>query len=402
MDTTRVIICGGGNGAHVLAGLVSSRANNVVTVLDVYENETERWNAEMKKSGFRVCLPDKTEIFQKPDDILFTVTRDVKVVAEADVVIFCLPAYGHQTYFDIIPPYLKDTCIVVGMPGHPGFEYQSLHYLGSFLKGCLVLSTETLPWACRIAKYGSEVIVQGTKESVMVSLMLHGKENVNQTAVVQKIQNLLGEKPVIKLVDHFLELTMHTKSSLHPPIMYAKWRNWDGNPLDVPPLFYHGIDEEAAKYLQAVSDESLAIAEEIAKRCPKVEASRVGSIYDWQLCHYTDQIKDKTSLLTAMKTNAAYAGLVHPMKKTEDGKYVPNFDYRYTTEDIPHGLVVFRGIATLLNVPTPVIDEIICWAQKKLGKEFLVNGKLEGKDLNCARLPQNYGLKSFNDLMKME
>ena len=401
-EATKVIICGGGNGAHVLAGLVSSRANNDVTVLDVYEDETERWNAEMKKSGFKVCLPDKTEIFQKSDNILFTVTRDVKVVAEADVLIFCLPAYGHQTYFDIVPQYLKDTCIVIGMPGHPGFEYQSLHYLGSSQKGCLVLSTETLPWACRISKYGTEVIIQGTKESVMASLMLRGKENVNKTAVVEKIQNLLGEKPVINLVDHFLELTMHTKSSLHPPIMYAKWRNWDGTALDSPPLFYQGIDEEAARYLQAVSDESMAIAEEIAKRCPKVNASRVGSIYDWLLCHYTDQINEKTSLLTAMKTNAAYAGLVHPMKKTEDGKYAPNFDYRYTTEDIPYGLVVFRGIATLLNVPTPVLDEIICWAQKKLGKEFLVDGKLEGKDLKGARLPHNYGLTSFNDLMKME
>ena len=398
----RVIICGGGNGAHVLAGLVSSRPNNDVTVLDVYENEAERWNAEMKKSGFRVCLPDKTEVFQKPDDVNFTVTRDVKVVAEADVVIFCLPAYGHQTYFDIVPPLLKDTCIVVGMPGHPGFEYQSQHYLKASNKGCIVLSTETLPWACRISKYGSEVIIQGTKESVMASLLLRGRENVDKGAVVKIIQNLLGEKPVIKLVEHFLELTMHTKSSLHPPIMFAKWKNWDRAALDTPPLFYQGIDEEAARYLQAVSDESLDITEAIAKLCPKVDASRVGSIYDWQLCHYTDQITDKTSLLTAMKTNAAYAGLVHPMKKTDDGKYVPNFDYRYTTEDIPYGLVVFRGIATLLEVPTPVIDEIICWAQKKLGKEFLVDGKLEGKDLNCARLPQNYGLTSFNDLVNME
>lgn len=397
---TRVTICGGGNGAHVLAGVISGGANNVVTVLDVYEDEKERWDEATKQSGFRVCFPDKTELFQKPDQILFTVTREVKVIAEADVVILCLPAYGHQVYFDIITPYLQDTCLVVGMPGHPGFEYQALHYLNQNTKGCLVMSLETLPWACRISKYGSEVIVQGTKETVMVSLMLRGKD-ANKTEKIEMVQNLLGGKPVLKLVDHFLELTMHTKASLHPPIMYSRWRNWDGKPFDAPPLFYQGIDEEAAKYLNAMSDETLEIAQAVAKLCPKVDVSQIGTLHQWLLDHYTGQIQDKLSLLTSMKTNEAYAGLVHPMKKTTEGKYVPNFEYRYTREDIPYGLVVFRGIANMVNVQTPVIDEIISWAQKMLDKEFLVGGRLEGKDISTTRLPQTYGFNSLEDLIAL-
>ena len=399
--TTRVVICGGGNGAHVLAGVISSGTANRVTVLDVYDDENERWNDATKASGFRVCFPDKPDIYQAPGKVLFTITREVKVISEADVVILCLPAYGHQTYFDIITPYLQDTCTVVGMPGHPGFEYQSLQYLEQNLKRCLVLSTETLPWACRISKYGAEVVVQGTKETVMASLMLRGKEGVNRQAVAEKIQQLLGNKPGIELVDHFLELTMHTKCSLHPPIMYARWRNWDGQSLDNPPLFYQGIDEEAAKYLDAVSEESLAIARELSKRCLKVNVSQIGSVYQWLIDHYTEQIQDKSSLLTAMKTNRAYAGLVHPMKRTKEGKYLPNFEYRYTSEDVPYGLVVFRGIATLINVPTPVIDEIISWGQKKLGKEFLVDGKLDGKDVRSTRIPQTYGFRTFEDLLKL-
>ena len=137
-----------------------------------------------------------------------------------------------------------------------------------------------------------------------------------------------------------------------------------------------------------MSDESLAIAREVAKRCPKVDISKIGTLHEWLLSHYTDQIMDESSLLTAMKTNEAYAGLVHPMKTTENDKFVPNFEYRYTHEDIPYGLVVFRGIATIINVPTPVIDEIIYWAQTMLSKEFLVDGKLIGKDIMDARISQ--------------
>ena len=403
MSTTpvRVVICGGGNGAHVLSGVISNGTAKRVTVLDVYKDETERWNEAAERSGFRVLYPDKQNIFQEPGKVLFTVTRDVKVVAEADIVIFCLPAYGHQTYFDIITPFLQDNCIVVGMPGQPGFEYQCLHYLEQNKKGSTVVSIETLPWACRISKYGSEVIVQGTKETVMASLIQRSDDGIDKTTLIDRIQHLLGDKPAIKLVDHFLELTMHTRASLHPPIMYSRWKNWDGQPLDNPPLFYQGIDEDAVKYLNAVSEESLAVAKEISKRCPKVNVSQIGSLYQWLIDHYTDQIQDKSSLLTAMKTNVAYAGLVHPLRRTDDGKYVPNFEYRYTSEDVPYGLVVFRGIADMINVPTPTIDEIICWAQKMLGKEFLVDGKLKGKDIGSTRVPQVYGLNSFGDLQKM-
>ena len=396
-----VVICGGGNGAHVLAGIVSNGNNNRVTVLDVYEDEPERWNTEMRQSGFRVSFPDQVEIFQKPDNIMFTVTRDVKVTEKADIVIFCLPAYGHQSYFEKVTAYLRDDCIVVGMPGQPGFEFQCAHYLRMYHKGCVAVSIETLPWAARISKYGSEVIVMGTKDTVMSSVMLRGNDKINKSDVVTKIQFLLGGKPTIKLTSHVLELTMHTKASLHPPIMYSKWRNWDGQPLDTPPLFYQGIDEEAAKYMNAVSDESLSIAREIARRCPDVDISQIGTLHAWLISHYPTQIKDKSSLLTSMKTNGAYEGLVHPMKPSTDGKFVPNFDYRYTREDIPYGLVVFRGIATMINVPTPVIDEIIYWAQNKLGKDFLVDGKLTGKDVDGTRIPQNFGFKTFDDLLNM-
>ena len=403
MSTTplQVIICGGGNGAHVLAGVISSGVENLVTVLVVSKHAQERWNEAIKQTGFRVCYPDKQDIVQEPDKVLFNITKDVGIISTADVVILCLPAYGHQTYFDIITPHLQDTCIVVGMPGQPGFEYQCLQYLEKNRKICPVLSTETLPWACRISRYGSEVIVHGTKETVMASVMAHGNEGINRSTVVEQIQQLLGEKPKLKLVDHFLELTMHTKCSLNSPIMYAQWRNWQGQPLVDPPLFYQGIDETAAKYLQAVSDESLAIAEEIAKRCPKVNISRIGSLYKWLVDHYADQVEDKTTFLTTMRTNKAFAGLVHPMKRDKDGKYLPNFEYRYTTEDIPYGLVVFRAIATMIDVPTPTIDEIIYWGQKLLGKEFLVDGKLEGNDIGDTRIPSNYGCTSFEDLIKL-
>ena len=114
---------------------------------------------------------------------------------------------------------------------------------------------------------------------------------------------------------------------------------------------------------------------------------------------YSHDISDKTSLYTAIQTNAAYQGLKHPVKTTEDGKFVPDFTYRYMTEDIPCGLVVIRGIAEIVGVKTPNIDKVLIWCQKKMGKEYLVNSKLQGKDVSSSRAPQRYGFTTLESML---
>ena len=46
------------------------------------------------------------------------------------------------------------------------------------------------------------------------------------------------------------------------------------------------------------------------------------------------------------------------MVETSDGKFVPNFKFRYLLEDIPYGLAVIKGIAQVTGVQTPHIDKV--------------------------------------------
>ena len=114
---------------------------------------------------------------------------------------------------------------------------------------------------------------------------------------------------------------------------------------------------------------------------------------------YPEDISDKTNLYTAIQTNAAYQGLKHPVKKSDDGKYLPDFTYRYMTEDIPYGLVVIRGIAEIVGVETPNIDKVLLWSQEKMGKEYLVNSKIQGKDVEKSRAPQRYGFTTLESMV---
>ena len=114
---------------------------------------------------------------------------------------------------------------------------------------------------------------------------------------------------------------------------------------------------------------------------------------------YPENISDKTNLYTTIQTNAAYQGLKHPVKTTKEGKFMPDFTYRYMTEDIPYGLVVIRGIAEIVGLETPNIDKVLTWCQEKMGKEYLVNSKLQGKDVASSRAPQRYGFTTLESIL---
>ena len=69
------------------------------------------------------------------------------------------------------------------------------------------------------------------------------------------------------------------------------------------------------------------------------------------------------------------------------------------TEDVPYGLVVIRGIAEIVGVKTPDIDKVLTWCQEKMGKEYLVNSKLQGKDVWLSRAPQRYGYATLESIL---
>ena len=50
----RALVCGGGNGAHCLAGLGASRPDTEIRVLTLFADEAERWTQAMEGHDFSV------------------------------------------------------------------------------------------------------------------------------------------------------------------------------------------------------------------------------------------------------------------------------------------------------------------------------------------------------------
>lgn len=84
----------------------------------------------------------------------------------------------------------------------------------------------------------------------------------------------------------------------------------------------------------------------------------------------------------------------------KDGEYFLKEDSRFLTEDIPFGLLMFKGIATLIGINTPNIDKIILWSQQILKTEYL---NKEGKLINYYNTgcPQNFDILNLDDLKRV-
>lgn len=398
-EKLKIAICGGGNGAHCFATIASSRNNVEVNVLSVYKDEAERWVKATKDNMLTAFTTDSdgttTNVSAKPS----LITKEPAIALKGTKIIFIVvPAYVHQIYLEIIYPYVQPDTLIVGLPGHPGFELQCKNVLKEKAKTCTMMGFESLPWACRITEYGKRVQLLGYKDILSTSL-LTGRGCKLPFPAVETVQRILGDKPRINIAKNAISITLKSGSVLHPPIMYGKWKDWDGVPLNEKPLFYQGVTEMQTNLMSCLNREIRITAKKIQELKPSLVMTDVVTMEEWFKTHYSDTISDTSSLLTLLRTNSAYQGLVHPMKRLETG-FVPDFDYRYITEDIPFGIVILKGIAILVGVATPTMDELINWAQKILGKEYLVDSKLKGKDVKSVRAPQSYGISTLDQLVE--
>ena len=393
----KICVCGGGNGAHVMAGLAASRPDTEVNVLTLFKDEAERWSKAIENSDMTVKVINKDDSVSEVKSKPAVVSKDPSaVIPGSDILILIVPAFAHEEYLKAVAPHIDKKTVIVGLPGQPGFEYQCMSILGDISTQITFMSFETLPWACRITEFGLKVDVLGTKKFLAGSI-LRGKA-IPRKPPLMSLQVLHGFEPSLQQTKHFLVILFMSYSFVHPAILYGRWKDWDKKPLAEEPLFYQGIDEDTAKMLETCSQEYLDVAHGITAQKPEVDLSELLDVYNWYLTYYKEDIEDATSLYQAIRTNKSYKGLVHPMIK-EKGKFVPNFKGRYLTEDIPMGMVVFKGVAEIVGVETPTCDMLLEWGQDKIGKKYLVDGKLTGADVKETRSPQTYGLKTLEEVL---
>jgi hypothetical protein len=201
---------------------------------------------------------------------------------------------------------------------------------------------------------------------------------------------------------NFLNLTLGNPGQIiHPGIMYGWFSKWSGKRYQQEeiPLFYKELSDYTGEVVQSLSNDVVAVAQKIeAASDGKLDMSTTLPIHEWLCTSYPTQTADFSSVTSCLRTGPIQARRA-PMVESAPGEFVPDFQYRYVSEDMPYGLAISKAIGQIADVATPMLDAVTEWSQNKLGKRYLVNGKLAGEDMRELRIPQNYGIKNLDELL---
>ena len=122
------------------------------------------------------------------------------------------------------------------------------------------------------------------------------------------------------------------------PLFYADWGNWAAE-------LYVCADVETRAAFAAYSKEAAE------------------SDYESALEHY--DAGSPSELAANMRSRAALKKISAPWKRRDDGLWVPDFDSRYFTEDVPCGTKIIQRYAKEAGVPTPAIDYLVSEIERK-------------------------------------
>jgi len=386
-------ICGGGNAAHAMIPIIRNHFSGKINLFLPYGNEANHFQKLIDEKRFLTATIRDKKIYGRPDKVS-KFAKDV--CREADLILMPLPAFAHESTLLQIASFLKEEVIIGAIPARSGFEYAALKILKDNKKEKVkIFGMQTLPWACRVKEYASKVDILGKKRSVGIAAFPH--KTTFELALF--LTHLLDLK--IETLPNMLTLSLaNVGQIIHPGIMYGLFKGKEELRYrkEEIPLFYQGVTKEISETLKMMSDEILALTKEIKNIDKSINLNHVLSLKDWLLYSYKDSIEDKSTLQSCFVTNRAYQGLRAPMKKINDDHFLPDFQARYLTEDVPYGLVVTKAIAQLAKVDMPVINEVILTISKWIGKEYIKRDHLEGKDIKDTRIPQNYGVNNLEEI----
>jgi hypothetical protein len=383
-----VTICGSGNAGHALAVIASQRLD--VDWLISTEDKAELLRANIARTGLRT-----TGAITATANRIRTISSDpAQVIPGAGLVLIVVPAFAHASVLRRIAPHLTAGTAVGCLPTRGGFEFDALALTG---EAATIFGLQTLPWSTRVTSYGESANVGAVKQQVKLAALPASRA----PALAAQLEALLGTSVIA--AGSFLGLTLANPGQcIHPGLIYGHFHGWDGEEYgeDEIPLLYAQASEEIGEVVRRLSDDAIAVAEAIEAQSGGRFALRamVNPVHEWLRTVYGHVTADMSTVGSCFRTGPIQARKA-PMIEVGPGRYRPNFQYRYMSEDVPYGLVATRALAQLAEVNTPMIDEVLRWGQSALEKVYLVGNELTGADAAALPLPQNHGISTLPGLI---
>jgi len=379
-----VTLIAAGNSGHVCAALFDENTGGRVKT-QLLTSKPQLWQNKQPRVQFPNGAEQVGRLHRVSDN-------PADLIPQSDIVLWTGPITTTKEIFEHIRPYVNVRKTAVGTIFAQGLSH--LLAWRTFGPEVRFFALRNIPWLCRVTKIGESSVIVGAKSSIGVMTM-----NLDNSWVKRELEPLFvvqktGKwEPVIDVLPDFCPIVFNPANQIiHPARYWALFRSWSGTPLsgaDEPSEWlYRGMDEVAGEVLVVLDEELQLLKDAYFKATGAEGCKHVIPLRDRLLEQYSDQIADTSTLAKMVGTNQAYSLAKTPVIRTQLG-VMPDPNHRVITDDIGWGLCVLVSIAERLEAagiqtPTTMMRMLIEWHQNVMGKEYLFNGKLRGRD--CANL----------------
>lgn len=336
MATEKITILGGGNTAFAVAAKLSLDGASVTLceLPDFSETiEPVRESRSISLSGVAG---------QGVATVRHVTTDFAEGLADVELVLLIVPAYGHRAFAEACAPHLDDDQIIVLMPGTLG----SLEFVHILKQQCatdrlIIAETDTAPYVCRKTS-PKAAHIWGMVEGLGLGVMPNS-EGERARKVVDRWF------PGVHLYPNVLACGLAAMNPVvHPAGVLLNAGRVEYSRGDF--YFYEeGVTPAVCRLICAVDRERLAIAKALDLDLLPVEAA-----------FYEAGFGPKGDLWATINGSHMLTQLRAPGV----------LDTRWLSEDVPYGLATWAMLGQQLGVNCPIMRALVNVASATLGRDF--------------------------------
>jgi hypothetical protein len=167
-------------------------------------------------------------------------------------------------------------------------------------------------------------------------------------------------------------------------------------------MFYHDYDDVSAQVLKKLDEDYSSIRNRIKVLFPEKDFKHMLDYLALERFSYQSQ---NTDIKESFVTSQTLCSITTPVVQNKEGLWEIDRNHRFFLDDIYYGVCIAKWIAEILGVDTPMINEILRWAQKIRNEDIIDDFNkliLDSRDLKIpfkSGIPCYYGYKTIKDII---
>lgn len=371
----KICIIGGGHIGTTLAGYLSHL--NKDNKICLHSTKADKFNPQLS------VVVNDIENELSYTSYIDCITSDYqKAVTDADILFVTVPHFLIDSVFSQISLYVKKGAMIGVLPGSGGVEFIYKKYFGT---DTILFGFQRVPFTAKLVEYGKETNLKSWKPAVQIA-SIPSTEIDNVCNCIAHITDFNCEKCA-----NYLNVTLTPSNPvLHTSRIYDLFSQYKKDYVfDCNHKFYYEWTDHASEMMINVDNE----LHNFFASLPEIDFSSVKKLTE----HYeSPDVQSMTKKIISIKT---FQSVFAPLKKVDEG-FVADTGSRMFIEDFPYGLCIIKGFCDIMGIDTPNIDKELKWFSHYMGLEYYIDNKFCGKDLDKTGIPQNYGIKTKEDIIE--